>query len=236
LIINAQQSICSDGIIAITLKHYRDGITLKVSDTGRGIPQGLLPRIFDPFFSTKGILGSDTGAGIGMGLSICRNIAHEHGGELNVESIVDVGTIFELILPQCREKRDELIQYADPPVIEPIRLLIFSPNNRLFSHYFHPAQKNGVDIYWISPPAAPDQEETWFTLVICDGGATSASDKVSLEEYCSRNDIPLIVLNQTNIDEEAIGTSEVTCQDLPGLDEIIRNNDMLANKSVSTIP
>jgi PAS domain S-box-containing protein len=67
-------------------------IKIKVSDTGRGIPDEILGKIFDPFFTTKP-------TGTGLGLSIAHKIIHDHGGEIKVFSRVGEGTTFEIALP-----------------------------------------------------------------------------------------------------------------------------------------
>ena len=75
----------------VTLRSYPDGFS--VEDTGRGIPADVLPRIFEPFFTTKGI-----GGGTGLGLSVSYGIVSEHGGRIEVDSTVDVGTTFRVHL------------------------------------------------------------------------------------------------------------------------------------------
>jgi len=69
-------------------------VEVAVKDTGTGIPQENLEKIFEPFFSTK-----DVGKGTGLGLSICYGIIEAHGGRVEVESKVGEGTTFRVILP-----------------------------------------------------------------------------------------------------------------------------------------
>ncbi len=69
-------------------------IRIVVSDEGEGIPQESLPRIMDPFFTTRRTTG-----GTGIGLSVSRNIVKEHGGSIEVESQIGSGTTFQVILP-----------------------------------------------------------------------------------------------------------------------------------------
>jgi two-component system NtrC family sensor kinase len=66
---------------------------VKIADTGCGIPEENLSRIFDPFFTTK-----DT-SGTGLGLSVSYGIINSHGGSIEVESSVGVGTTFTINLP-----------------------------------------------------------------------------------------------------------------------------------------
>jgi two-component system NtrC family sensor kinase len=90
------------GRLLIETRAAGDGrLVLRVSDTGKGIPEANLKRIFEPFFSTKG-----EGQGTGLGLSIVRNIVEQHRGEIRVRSEVGRGTTFEIVLacrPDVRE-------------------------------------------------------------------------------------------------------------------------------------
>ncbi len=72
----------------------KEGITIEVIDNGKGIPAEVLPKIFDPFFSTKEI-----GKGTGLGLSISYKIIEQHGGRIEVESAPGKGTRFAVHLP-----------------------------------------------------------------------------------------------------------------------------------------
>lgn len=82
------------GTLEIGARREDDHIVIEVADDGPGIPQANLGRIFDPFFTTKPV-----GSGTGLGLSICYGIIHKMGGEITVQSTVDVGTTFEIRIP-----------------------------------------------------------------------------------------------------------------------------------------
>ncbi len=68
-------------------------IKIIIADNGCGIPQDILKKIFDPFFSTKGSKGT------GLGLAVTKKVIEEHSGKLEVESTPDVGTSFYITLP-----------------------------------------------------------------------------------------------------------------------------------------
>ena len=70
---------------------------MTVADNGVGIPKEHLERIFEPFFTTK------QGSGTGLGLSITYGIVKKLGGEIRVESTVDHGTRFTVVLPVSHE-------------------------------------------------------------------------------------------------------------------------------------
>ena len=108
LLINAKEAMPDGGTIEISASNVRitgnDNLPLKeghyvkiaVTDHGAGISEKHLPRIFDPYFSTKN-RGSDKG--MGLGLAICHSIIAKHGGHIEVESEVGVGTSFYVYLP-----------------------------------------------------------------------------------------------------------------------------------------
>ena len=91
---NADQSIDGKGTISIKTKVKENTLVIVVADTGCGIPKENLPRITDPFFTTK-----DPGKGTGLGLSITLNIIEEHNGKLEFESEVGKGTKVFVNLP-----------------------------------------------------------------------------------------------------------------------------------------
>ena len=77
-----------------------DEVSVEFSDTGHGINPETLPHIFEPMFTTKRM-----GTGAGLGLAICQQIVHQHGGSIQVESEVGRGTRFTIRLPRETRKK-----------------------------------------------------------------------------------------------------------------------------------
>ena len=101
LLLNAMQAMSGrSGELRIKAESQSGGrnVTLTIADTGVGIPQENLDSIFQPFFTTK--TDASVGhRGTGLGLSVCRDIIVDHGGQILVESTPDAGSRFSVILP-----------------------------------------------------------------------------------------------------------------------------------------
>jgi len=95
LLLNAVDAIDDDvGKICVVTKKYGSEIRVTISDTGKGIPQERISRIFEPFYTTK-----EPGRGTGLGLSVCHRTIKQHGGHILVDSQIGSGTEFTVILP-----------------------------------------------------------------------------------------------------------------------------------------
>ncbi len=98
LIVNAIHSMEKGGRLTISTatKHGAEGgtVEIRIADTGCGIPEDNLQKIFNPFFTTK-----EVGKGTGLGLAITQRIVQDHKGAISVDSSVGKGTIFKLSFP-----------------------------------------------------------------------------------------------------------------------------------------
>ncbi len=102
LIKNAMQAMNKGGTLTLATGEGPQGVWLSVDDTGGGIPQEQLSRIFEPFYTTKE-------KGSGLGLMIVQRIVREHGGRIELESRVGEGTRFRIWLP-LHERKPLLIE------------------------------------------------------------------------------------------------------------------------------
>ncbi|HEY0193416.1 MAG TPA: ATP-binding protein, partial [Kofleriaceae bacterium] len=97
LLTNAAQAVAGKDDAAITINTSADalGVEVRISDNGAGISPDVLPRIWDPFFTTK-----DVGEGTGLGLSIVHELVERHGGTIECDTQVGAGTSFTVKLPR----------------------------------------------------------------------------------------------------------------------------------------
>lgn len=100
LIVNALDAIAYDGTITVRTRQDGDAVVIEVVDSGPGVPEDKRSRIFEPFYTTKGV-----GVGTGLGLDISHRIVHEHGGTLVLCD--DTGpTTFRVRLPRAQPGGD----------------------------------------------------------------------------------------------------------------------------------
>jgi signal transduction histidine kinase len=102
LVKNAAQAMTRSGTLTLQTGESGDGVWLSVSDTGGGIPQEQINRIFEPFYTTKK-------KGSGLGLMIVQRIVRAHGGKIELESRIGHGTTFRIWLP-LHERKPRLLE------------------------------------------------------------------------------------------------------------------------------
>jgi PAS domain S-box-containing protein len=170
LIVNAAQAMpegrAEQNEIEVSTRLEGERVIIEVRDTGAGIPAENRTRIFDAFFTTKGV-----GEGSGLGLAICYRIVKDIGGDLTVESEMGVGTVFRVFLPVAKAEAVEDI--ATPPVSRAARRgrillvddeeMVIRALTRILSH--------GNDV--VSTLAAKDalarcERGEQFDLILCD--------------------------------------------------------------------
>jgi signal transduction histidine kinase len=99
LLSNAVDAIEDKGKIFITTSVLDEFVQISIKDTGQGIPENIMEKIFDPFYTTKGV-----GKGTGLGLSISQSIIEKHNGSIKVKSEKGKGTEFIISLPVKQDK------------------------------------------------------------------------------------------------------------------------------------
>lgn len=124
LCLNARDAMPNGGVLGVSVenvevdRHYAamvpaaspgPHVRIQVADTGTGIPADIVDRVFEPFFSTKGV-----GQGTGLGLSTVDAIVRSHGGFVTVYSEPQRGTTFNVYFPACRKNVEDLTEEAHP--------------------------------------------------------------------------------------------------------------------------
>lgn len=92
LIKNAMQAMTKGGVLTVETGSAREGVWVSIADTGSGIPQEQVSRIFQPYYTTKR-------KGSGLGLMIVQRIVRDHGGLIKLDSHLGRGTVFRVWLP-----------------------------------------------------------------------------------------------------------------------------------------
>jgi signal transduction histidine kinase len=113
ILTNSKEAMSDGGTVKIEIQNYADDgkmnahietdrcVSITLQDEGKGIPEENLPKIFDPYFSTKDTYSQ---RGMGLGLSMCYSVLKRHGGHISVESTLGIGTRVTVCLPACVEE------------------------------------------------------------------------------------------------------------------------------------
>jgi signal transduction histidine kinase/CheY-like chemotaxis protein len=100
LLTNARDAMLPDGgTLTVEIREDEDDVLISFSDTGTGIPDNIMDKLFQPFVTTKGPLGGGDMAGSGLGLSVSYGIIKNHGGTVEVETELSKGSTFTIRLP-----------------------------------------------------------------------------------------------------------------------------------------
>ena len=94
MVANARDAMPDGGTLSVVTRGDTETVSVEVTDTGTGIREEHLDKIFDSFFTTKGEV-----KGVGLGLSVCYGFIKDHGGDIEVKSQVGEGTAFTISLP-----------------------------------------------------------------------------------------------------------------------------------------
>ena len=164
LIWNAAEALRDAGIITVSTFRERTHVVLQVQDDGIGIPKEHLPKVFQPFWTTKGLEGS------GLGLASSYGIVCRHGGDIAIESEESKGTKVSVKLP-LPEKSPTLVNpYQVGPTDVSYRILVVDDLEPLLRILKHGLTKRGQKVLTASSgeEALKLFEENEFDVVICD--------------------------------------------------------------------
>jgi PAS domain S-box-containing protein len=179
-------------------------VILSVSDTGTGIDQSLIDKIFDPYFTTK-----EQGKGTGLGLSVVLGIVKEHGGDVRVDSQAGKGTTFKVYLPldiNTNDNKAAAIVRAYPTGTE--NILLVDDEEPITQMVQKMLERLGYNV--TSRISSPDALGAFranplkFDLVISDRGMPNMTGEQLARELISiKPDIPIIICTGfSNVNDE----------------------------------
>jgi PAS domain S-box-containing protein len=210
--INARDAIGGKGAINFSLGIYHGEqhacsscnnaiqgtfVDIAVRDTGPGVPDTLLHSIFDPFFTTKGI-----GKGTGMGLSVVHGIVHQADGHIIVESVIDVGTTFHILLPVVVADETEISKSGDslPPTqnLSGLKIMVVDDEQGMTAMLQDTLEAQGASVSAYNEPLAALEafrtNTIQFDLVITDETMPNLSGMHLAQKLLGlRADLPIIL-------------------------------------------
>lgn len=184
-------------------------VRIEVSDTGRGMDDSTLKRVFDPFFSTK-----DVGAGTGLGLAVVHGIVEQHQGWIEVQSVLGRGTTFHLFFPIHKEEAGKnlpaqsagvtpdvgtiLLVEDDPVLLKANRRFLIAKGYTVF-------EASTVDEAVATWNAHRDQIDVVYSDVVTPGKLTG----LQLAEHCLAERPEVQVILTSGYSDHLVGQLEV---------------------------
>jgi two-component system sensor histidine kinase AtoS len=95
--LNAIEAMREGGTLSVATRQNGETVQLEISDTGRGIPDEQVKKIFEPFYTTKA-------QGLGLGMPYAKRIIEQHGGAISVNSRLGEGTTISIELPAAKKE------------------------------------------------------------------------------------------------------------------------------------
>ena len=199
LLSNAIKFSPPDSTVTVSAICEREEVTFRVADQGRGIPADKLESVFDRFQQVDASDSREKG-GSGLGLTICRSIVRQHGGDLNVESTLGAGSTFLFSLPATRIK-------ASPVLTDAPRVVICDDDASTRTLLESVLRQNGYDVLAVEggkellhrvPSFAPDvvlldifmpEMNGWETLAQMKSDAAMAEIPVVIMSALTRDDV-----------------------------------------------
>lgn len=217
LISNAIKHTEKGGIVYIKLEHDSNFVKIIIKDTGKGIPKGEIPMIFDRFYKGSYGTGEDENAGMGIGLALCKELLALHGGSIKVKSKEGKGTTFTVVIPQMypdveldKKEAAPLLkaQSLSPKYNQDITILIVEDNAELRSviaelvkqYYNVDVAVDGLDGFNKAIEIIPDLIISDI-LMPCMDGIQMTTD---LKKHSKTYHIPVILLTAIDSQESTI--------------------------------
>lgn len=159
IIINARHAIEKNGTITICtyLSEDQKWLHATFADTGIGIKEENLKKIFEPFYTTKGSFGGGTQPGTGIGLALCYNIVQQHGGDITLVSKYGEGTCFDVMLPVTQEVPPNMKAKEERKEVAPAvqarkgqKILVVEDTDAIRELLCHILRERAFDVYEVN--------------------------------------------------------------------------------------
>ncbi|MGA7877132.1 MAG: ATP-binding protein [Desulfoferrobacter sp.] len=190
LIFNAVEAMPTGGTLKLSNRKSNGWVVIEVADTGIGINEEILERIFDPFYTTKGVLNS------GLGLSVSWSLVNRCGGELLVNSKQGQGSVFTIRLPGTGVLEESSYQDNSTRRLDNYRLLVVDDDVQVLEIVTDMLRFKGHEVVAVSDgKVALDLiENDHFDLVLTDLGMPGLSGwKIAEKVKDIRPDVPVIL-------------------------------------------
>ena len=198
ILVNAEQAISSareKGTIQISLSQAGTNLLVAFADNGPGIPQEMVDKIYDPFFTTK-----RPGGGSGLGLTICLAVIKDHGGRIEVQTSEGAGTTFRIFLPAILERKHEAPNSTSARNASPVlsalsgrKLLIVDDEESIREIVQDGLSARGMNVACAasSEEALALLAENTYDLVLCDFNLPGLSGEQLFEKLRAQAGGPL---------------------------------------------
>ena len=170
LIVNAAQAVppgkAESHRVEIRAVAKEETVVIEVSDTGAGIPAGLVPHVFEPFVTTK-----SPGGGSGLGLYLCHNIVRSLGGDIAIASTSVAGTTVRVSLPRAAEPPQvDAVQATAPVATSDQRLAVLAVDDEpgVRAILAHLLARHDVTLAGSGREAIAALDERRFDVILCD--------------------------------------------------------------------
>ena len=182
LVLNAVDAMPDGGTIVVSARREGDLALVEVADSGFGMPPSVQEHIFEPFYTTKGELGT------GLGLAMVFGIVERHGGEIAVRSVPGEGTTFSLRLPLDADGASSALSPTVPTSVLPIRVLVVDDEPQLARMLaaMLARDRHDVEVATSGEEAVTQLEAGGYDVVISDLSMGSGMNGWQLAEEVAR--------------------------------------------------
>lgn len=190
LIFNAVEAMPTGGTLKLSNRTSDEWVLIEVADTGIGISDDLLGKIFDPFYTTKGVLNS------GLGLSVSWSLVNRYGGELLADSKQGRGTVFTIKLPKTKTLKETAVRDNATRGIDTYRLLVIDDDAQVLEIITDMLRLKGHEVVPVldGEQALSLLADDRFDLVLTDLGMPGVTGwKVAEKVKEIKPDIPVVL-------------------------------------------